>query len=220
MADPIFEALCSLIRNSEIKNGKVHDNIWLGRCKGNTIVCTESMPDFAQAQADEQKRNIPKTSKYEVGQVVSSLNTDYVYCGEWYKYFEIEEEDSDWWNKGIKVNIFKNPIKQYVFIDKAFLRYSPSFYTRKPRYIVSQEFMPEVPKNTFYNYTEFSSNPNIPQVEYEREILFKKMHKMQFGLEKESPIKDPDEVYKVVSEYYSAYRTYYKNIKININIVG
>ena len=84
------EYLCETMLHSTMIDGKIQENIWLGKGKGKTFGVTEKQPAYQQALMDAQKRSTKQTVKYEIGDIVSTLTSKQVYCGLYYKYFEID----------------------------------------------------------------------------------------------------------------------------------
>lgn len=111
------DCLAELITNNTLINGKCQNKIYFAKYKGNqTYAITENMPSYKVALKDKQLRETKKTSKYEVGSVVSGLTVNRMYAGVVYEY--IKTYRTTWQYKyanrvDMLVVINKNPIKYY-----------------------------------------------------------------------------------------------------------
>lgn len=111
------DCLAELITNNTLINGKCQNKIYFAKYKGNqTYAITENMPSYKLALKDKQLRETKKTSKYEVGSVVSGLTVNRMYAGVVYEY--IKTYRTTWQYKyanriDMLVVINKNPIKYY-----------------------------------------------------------------------------------------------------------
>lgn len=114
------DCLAELIINNTLINGKCQNKIYFAKYKGNqTYAITENMPSYKVALKDKQLRETKKTSKYEVGSVVSGLTVNRLYAGVVYEY--IKTYRTTWQYKqytytnriDMLVVINKNPIKYY-----------------------------------------------------------------------------------------------------------
>lgn len=110
------DCLAELIINNTLINGKCQNKIYFARCGNSTWAITENMPSYKVALKDKQLREIKKTSKYEVGSVVSGLTVSRMYAGVVYEY--IKTYRTTWQYKyanriDMLVVINKNPIKYY-----------------------------------------------------------------------------------------------------------
>lgn len=201
------DALCSLIRNSEIKNGKVLDKIWLGKCKGNTVAYTDKMPEYQQALADEKTRKATKTSKYEIGQRVGTLTQEYLYAGKWYKYFDVDVTNS-YWDVTCRFKIYEQPKEVHVFtdIDGQY----PIIYNTKPKFIVKDELYPEKISEA---YSLYVTRPlqYVKEIT-ERETAQKELNCLQYSTEKKERCISNDELINLLKKIYSGRYPY----KINI----
>lgn len=115
------DCLAELITNNTLINGKCQNKIYFAKYKGNqTYAITENMPSYKLALKDKQLRETKKTSKYEVGSVVSGLTVNRMYAGIVYEY--IKTYRTTWQYKyanriDMLVVINKNPIKYYWMPD-------------------------------------------------------------------------------------------------------
>lgn len=110
------DCLAELITNNTLINGKCQNKIYFARCGNSTWAITENMPSYKLALKDKQLRETKKTSKYEVGSVVSGLTVNRMYAGVVYEY--IKTYRTTWQYKyanriDMLVVINKNPIKYY-----------------------------------------------------------------------------------------------------------
>lgn len=115
------DCLAELITNNTLINGKCQNKIYFAKYKGNqTYAITENMPSYKLALKDKRLRETKKTSKYEVGSVVSGLTVNRMYAGIVYEY--IKTYRTTWQYKyanriDMLVVINKNPIKYYWMPD-------------------------------------------------------------------------------------------------------
>lgn len=112
------ELLLKLMKETTIVCGDVTEPVWLGRQGGNVGVYTANMEDFKQAQRDNETRaKMSKgTSKYNIGDVVSTLTGEEIFIGQTYKYFDSGLDSNRFLN--YNVNVFEKPRLVNVFADK------------------------------------------------------------------------------------------------------
>lgn len=111
------DCLAELIINNTLINGKCQNKIYFAKYKGNqTYAITENMPSYKLALKDKQLKETKRTSKYEVGSIVSGLTVNRMCAGVVYEY--IKTYRTTWQYKyanriDMLVVINKNPIKYY-----------------------------------------------------------------------------------------------------------
>lgn len=199
------DALCSLIKNSNMKLGEVEQPVWLGKRKGNTVAYTELMEEFKQAKLDDSIRNTAQTVKYEKGQLVGTVTSKSLYCGVWYKYFDIIEPD--WYHRDSQptvLRLYTKPVPVHAFAhyyedsDSYWLDW-PDILLKKPKRITYEKFAPDVPAKTFAAYTTVKQ-PEKPVAEmaeydrysYTRQKVETELHALQYGLDDSKSINSAD----------------------------
>lgn len=221
------DALCSLIKNSDMHKGEVEQPVWLGKRKTNTVAYTELMEEFEQALQDEQTRTTKQSVKYEKGQVVGTITKKNLYCGIWYKYFDFIEPD--WYHRATAptiLRVYSQPIPMHVFVDLS--EHSgtwwvewPDFLAKKPKRIVYDEFDYETADSVFAKYIAepLPREPLDQMAQYDLEnhrqnVIDHQLRSMQLGLDTNKTIKTND-IIKVWQSKYKAY-AYGKPIKVEL----
>lgn len=92
--------LADLIKNSEIKNGKIKEELMFARKGGQPGLIHKDMDAYADATADmkhkEEMKKAKKTSKWEIGGVYSSITQTAICLGEVFDTMEEYQVDSSW----------------------------------------------------------------------------------------------------------------------------
>ena len=144
------EVLLNLLKCNTFIDGKIQRQIYLGRVKGNNVgAFTENMEYFTQAQKDlaiKNKIEKTKTNKYVVGDIVSSLTEESMYCRFAYQYYRLDNYRAYGKNAADRVNTAYNsyyqnatcivindePVKKFIFDEK----YYPKILNTKPSKVI------------------------------------------------------------------------------------
>lgn len=112
--------LCETIMHNTLIKGTVQGDIWIGKCKGNTMAVTEGQPSYIQAMKDEDKRQTQQSNKYKPGDLVRTLTSIDLYVGTWYQLFNVTTDEDRWnyWGRrkcDYNITLFKKPVERYAF---------------------------------------------------------------------------------------------------------
>lgn len=82
------DILVEMLKHNTFIDGKCSSKVWLGRISGSRVgAFTETMPEFIQSKKDENFRKLKSTVKYQIGDIVSTKTSTWVYLGEQSEYF-------------------------------------------------------------------------------------------------------------------------------------
>lgn len=158
------DCLAELIINNTLINGKCQNKIYFAKYKGNqTYAITENMPSYKVALQDKQLKETKKTSKYEVGSVVSGLTISRLYAGVVYEY--VKTYRTTWMYK------YANYIDKLVVINKKPIKYywMPNANWNNPIICTSELFKSSM-KGTVSGWKNPPDIENVIKESREKEI--------------------------------------------------
>lgn len=120
--------LADLIKNSEIKNGVIKENLMFARKGGQPGLIHENMEAYADATADMKHKadmkSMKKTSKWEIGGVYSSITmTDICLGPVWDTMEKYQDPDSRGWYPIMKLRKAATPKKVMAWVNLSTYRH-------------------------------------------------------------------------------------------------
>lgn len=159
------ELLCNLLKDCTLIKGVCQEKIWLGKQLTNTGVYIETMEDFLQAKREVEIRKQAKTKtvKYEVGDIVGSLTKKYMYLGQVYNTYNINNtydySSSDFNARVLQIKKISEPKLYHMYAeidsDNKFFDWgnSDDFSEKKRKYTIFGH-MDNDPKEVLKQLTE------------------------------------------------------------------
>lgn len=147
------EVLCELIKHITLVNGKSKEWVYLGRSGNQQGAYTEDCPDYKlyldQVKIKEKNQK-EATTKYDIGDVVGTMTTQYLYLGPIYEQYNLTEtyefvNYNGRWGRMYHNTLTKHkkPIKKHIFIplDKEYqikykFLYDSDIKIKKPKYAI------------------------------------------------------------------------------------
>lgn len=136
------ELMCELICSSCFINGKCQEDLKFGTRNNQWGFFSESMPSyqsFIESQSLRDSMTNEQTTKYKPGDLVRTLTESKVYLGEVYKYFDYEGNIYHRDLSGLKIIIYKKPIKMHAFAEKIndkWYIWNSSILKKKPKRLI------------------------------------------------------------------------------------